>query len=338
VPSARLRRWSHPAWLCAFLLCGGEAFASEPSRAARQGHVTGAEGVRLFYRQAGSGRRGVVFLHGGPGSNFRGQGDVMERLATHGRTVVMYDQRGSGFSDLVSDPKLLTTEHHVRDLEALRSQLGFDRVSLIGMSWGCGLAALYAAAHPDRVERLLLVGPMPPTIGRFRERVATLGRLQPSASLGERQAMVARIRQADDAETVSLCRQLSDISFRLYVVDPTPAKLAHAALRCDIPAAAIRNRYVVETATLGSLGEWDLRKLLAGIRVPSLVVEGAQTNVPLEATREWVAALPNARIVLIPDAGHESFLDQPDAFMKVGDDFLRGRWPKTSTRAVAKDD
>ena len=262
------------AWLAVFLTCGGGgAFASEPARAVREGHLAGAEGVRLFHRQVGDGRQGVVFLHGGPGSNFRGQGDVMERLASHGRTVVLYDQRGSGLSDLVSDPRLLTADHHVRDLEALRKQLGFERMSLIGMSWGCGLAALYAAAHPDRVDRLLLVGPMAPTIERFRERLAALGRLQPQAAIGARQAMVARIRNADDAQTRALCRELSDITFRLYVVDPTPDKLRHAALRCDIPAAAIRNRYVVEAATLGSLGEWDLRTLLRGVRVPSLVVE-----------------------------------------------------------------
>lgn len=332
-------RSSRSAWVAVLFLCGGgEAFASERARAVREGHLTGADGVRLFYRQVGDGRQGVVFLHGGPGSNFRGQGDVMERLASPGRTVVLYDQRGSGLSDLVSDPKLLTADHHVRDLEALRTQRGFERMSLIGMSWGCGLAALYAAAHPDRVDRLLLISPISPTIERFRERLAALGRLQPQAAIGVRQAMVARIRSADDAQTAALCRELSDIAFRLYVVDPTPAKLSHAALRCDIPPASIRNRYVVEAATLGSLGEWDLRTLLRGIRVPSLVVEGAKTNVPLDATREWVAALPNARIVLIPDAGHESFLDQPDAFLKVGDEFLRGRWPKASSRAAAKND
>ena len=321
--------------LLALILAGSGTMASA-SPPAVEGLVNGADGVRLFHRRVGDGRQAIVFLHGGPGSNFRGQGDQMERLASRGRTVVMYDQRGSGLSDLVSDPALLTAAHHVRDLEALRTALGFEHMSLIGMSWGCALAAMYAEAHPGRVERLLLVSPMSPTIGRFRERVAALGRLQPAAALEERQAMVERIRKADDAQAASLCRELSDISFRLYVVDPTAAKLDHAALRCAIPAAAIRNRYVVEAATLGSLGQWDLRPQLAGIRAPSLVVEGARTNVPLEATREWVGALPNARIVLIPDAGHESFLDRPDAFVAIADRFLGGRWPKESSGAGAE--
>ncbi|HET8647899.1 MAG TPA: hypothetical protein VFO85_20555, partial [Vicinamibacteria bacterium] len=74
-----------------------------PDPAAVEGFVSGAGGVRLFYRQVGSGGDLVVYLHGGPGSNFRGNGTDMEPLARH-RTLVMYDQRGSGRSDVVADP------------------------------------------------------------------------------------------------------------------------------------------------------------------------------------------------------------------------------------------
>jgi proline iminopeptidase len=299
--------------------------ASAAARA-QEGQLPGADGVRLFYRKVGAGPQAIVFVHGGPGSNFRGAGDHVERLASGDRTVVLYDQRGGGLSEVVSDPTRLTAEHHVRDLEALRRHFGFERMTLVGLSWGSGLAALYADAHPERVERLLLLSPMSPTVARFRERLAALAGLQPPADVERRKTMLARMTvAANDDEAKALCRELTEMAFRLYLVDPTPARLGHAALRCEIPAVAIRNRSVVDDATLSSLGDWNFLPLLARLKAPALVVEGARTNVPLEATREWAAALPNARLVLIPEAGHEAFLDQPDAFHAIVEEFLAGQ-------------
>jgi proline iminopeptidase len=289
---------------------------------ATEGYFAGVDGIRLFYRRVGRGRDTLVFLHGGPGSNFRGSGDFMEPLAA-GRTLIMYDQRGSGLSEIVADPNRLTAGDHVRDLEALRRHFGIARMTLIGLSWGSGLAAMYAAEHPERVDRLLLVSPMPPTKDFFETRRARLGALLGDAALSRRGRIVASLAAAGDDETVSLCRELSDLTFRLYLAVPTTEKLRQAARRCEIPPAAIRNRPVVEAATVASLGEWDFRPLLARLRMPALVLEGAESNVPLDATRVWADVMPNARLLLIPAAGHELFVDQPATFAEAAEQFLR---------------
>ena len=293
-----------------------------------EGYFPGDGGVRLFHRKVGTGPKAVVFLHGGPGANFRGTGDYIEPLAGADRAVVLYDQRGSGLSNLVTDPALLTAEHHVRDLEALRVHLGVQRMTLIGLSWGAGLAALYTASHPGRVERLVLVSPMAPAKKPFwNERLAKLGALRGEAASARRSEMLAKLPGATDEETAALCRELSDDTFRLYFLHPTPEKLAHAALRCQIPPAAIRNRPVVEAATFASLGDWDFRPKLERVSVPALVVEGRRTKVPLDATREWAVVMPNARLLLIPEAGHEAFVEQPAAFTAAVKQFLGGRFP-----------
>ncbi|MGI9166847.1 MAG: alpha/beta fold hydrolase [Pyrinomonadaceae bacterium] len=110
---------------------------SNPHVDSNEGYFTGADGVRLFYRKVGNGRSSAVFLHGGPGSNFRGNGDFMEPFAAR-RTLIMYDQRGSGLSEIVTDPKLLTAKHHIRDLEALRQHFGIKRMTVIGSLMGFG--------------------------------------------------------------------------------------------------------------------------------------------------------------------------------------------------------
>jgi len=59
------------------------------------------------------------------------------------------------------------------------------------------------------------------------------------------------------------------------------------------------------------------------VKVPALVLEGAETNVPLDATREWVKSLPNARLLLIPNAGHGNWIDQPEAVISAMHEFFR---------------
>src|SRR5687768_7550008 len=149
---------------------------------ATQAMVPGADGVRLFVRRLGTGKDAIVYLHGGPAAGFRGSGEFMEPLAA-GRTLVMYDQRGAGFSDLVADPVKLTLDANVRDLEALRRHLGVERMTLIGLSWGSGLAAAYADRYPNRVDRLVLVSPMPISKALFDARMAKLDALLGAAAV-----------------------------------------------------------------------------------------------------------------------------------------------------------
>ncbi|HEX8151494.1 MAG TPA: alpha/beta fold hydrolase, partial [Thermoanaerobaculia bacterium] len=125
--------------LIALLLLAGCATASVPA----ESYLTTSDGVRLFLRRVGNGPQTVVYLHGGPGAQIADGGYEMDALA-RGRTIVMYDQRGGGRSDMPADAKLYTVARHVEDVEEVRRHLGVDRVSIIGLSWGSALAALYA--------------------------------------------------------------------------------------------------------------------------------------------------------------------------------------------------
>lgn len=291
-----------------------------------EGYFTGADGVRLFYRKLGSGMDVLVMLHGGPGGTMN-NGEEMAPLAK-GRTLIFYDQRGGGRSDLVSDPNLLTTNHHVRDLEALRQHFRLEQMSVLGISWGSGVATLYTAEHPARVARLLLVSPMP--VARFpfgperREKIdAVLGKQKTA-----RQAEIAlRMPTATDDELIALCSEQLSIGMSAYLVDQR--YVTHVANRCkDMSPAAIRNRPNVTRAGMASLGDWDFRPLLRRLKLPVLVFEGAKTSVPLSSTREWAAAPANARLLLVPDAGHEFWAEKSHEFVVAADQFLRGEYPK----------
>jgi proline iminopeptidase len=299
-----------------------------------QGYFTGADGVRLFYRKLGIGHDFVVFLHGGPGLSMGDGGYAMRPLADD-HTLIMYDQRGGGRSDLVKDPALLTADADVRDLEALRQHFGIQKMSLIGLSWGSGLAALYASTHEEAVSRIVFLAPMPIALDPYAkergEKTESLIKPDDKARLKE---LGNRAKTATDKEIPTICREEIRIIFGPYLFHADGHDDDWSEM-CDVPAAAIRNARVVANAVNGSLGNFDLRPTLAKLTMPALIVEGEKTNVPLESTREWAKGPRDARLLLIPDAGHATFVDQPHVLLREIEVFLQGAWP-TNSKKVEK--
>ena len=126
-----------------------------------QEHALPLPDHNLAWYELGSGPT-VIGLSGGPGDDHAYLRPVAEPLASRFHWV-LYDQRGTGRSVLKRlVEETLHPDRFVEDLEALRTHLGEERVSLVGHSWGANLALLYSAAYPDRVERAALValGPL----------------------------------------------------------------------------------------------------------------------------------------------------------------------------------
>ena len=119
------------------------------------------EGNRVYWETCGNpGGKPAVVVHGGPGS---GCTPLHRRFFDPTRyRIVLFDQRGSGRSiPHAGDPETSlehnTTDHLVRDMEALRSHLGIDRWLVFGNSWGSTLALVYGQRHPERVSEMVLV-------------------------------------------------------------------------------------------------------------------------------------------------------------------------------------
>src|SRR5262245_10016993 len=120
------------------------------------------DGVELHYRTEGTGTP-AIFLSGGPGFEVDYMIPVAEFVPTSYQRV-FFEQRGTGRSVARVPPESMTLQQVVEDLEGLRIHLKQDRLFLIGHSWGGMLAIAYAAAHPDRIDRMVLIGPGGPTL------------------------------------------------------------------------------------------------------------------------------------------------------------------------------
>jgi proline iminopeptidase len=294
----------------------------------REGAVQTDDGARLYYRVEGQGRDTVVVVHGGPSLGLAYLAPDLVPL-TRGRAVVHYDQRGIGRSTPVTDPDRLSIERHVEDLDALRAHLGLDRMALLGHSWGGMLAARYAAAHPERVERILLLDPMAPA----RDPFMAMGSARAQEMIRARMDEPARTRleflatTADVADPGELCRERFSLLTPTFFEDPA----ARARSRADFCAGTpetLRNRPEVDGAIFGSLGEWDVRPALGHVRSPVLVVRGAEGAIPREAMEAWAEAFPNARLLTIEGAGHYPHVDRPEVFFLAAETFFDGGWPE----------
>jgi pimeloyl-ACP methyl ester carboxylesterase len=101
---------------------------------------------------------------------------------------------------------------------------------------------------------------------------------------------------------------------------------------CSAPPEAVRY-YFRYTARLTprSLGPWDFTTGLEHVQAPLLVIHGDQDEDNVTAQHEWAAALPNARILVVPGSGRATIADRPEITFAALTAFLRGEWPQGAT-------
>lgn len=102
----------------------------------------------------------IVIIHGGPGGNqYTLERTIGPKLAQQ-FTVIYYEQRGSGRSSKPEDPEDYSIAVLIEDLEGLRRELQIEKMYLLGTSFGSWIAMEYALSYADRVEKLILQGPV----------------------------------------------------------------------------------------------------------------------------------------------------------------------------------
>ena len=292
----RLFKWgtTRPALaLCALLYACGAA-AAQP-----RGRVSGfaeVNGTRLYYEAAGKGPA-VVLLHGGLVDS-RLWDEQMGPLSKHSR-VVRYDLRGYGRSAAPA-AQFWPTE----DLRALLDFLKIERATLVGLSLGGIIAADFALEHPERVERLVLVGP------------GVRGDRQPP---DEKSMNAYRVGAAEGPEKYFEAFLRADLLAGLR--DRPKAREAMRRMMLDNYKALAYLR-----AGLSQSPEPPTIERLGRIKAPTLVVVGSLDSKNLLNIADTLAAkIPGARKVAIPGASHHPPVETPREFNRVLLDFLNGR-------------
>ena len=260
--------------------------------------VRADDGRRLWTVTAGNGP-GLILIHGGPGL-----WDMFEPLVpalAAGHQVHRWDQRGCGRSD-AGGP--YSVGRSLADLDAVRRHFGHPRVALLGHSWGALLALLYALAHPDHVSRLVYVSGTGLSPDRWRPafHAALAARLGPDAE---------RLRELEASRGRGDQREAAILRWSVDFADTRRARVNAEAMATpwfDINHEANR---ALNDEVERTLDEGQLVRACRTLRVPTLILEGAEDLRPRWAVDSLASALPNVARVTLPGVGHVPWLDAP---------------------------
>lgn len=254
-------------------------------------------GIRLYYVQAGQGTP-LLFVHGFPLDHAIWQAQL-EGLADIAH-VIAPDLRGFGRSD--APEGVYTMDMQAQDLCALLDELRVERAVVCGLSMGGYIALAFWRKYAARVRGLILVdtraGADAPAARQGRLEMADKVRQQGAASVAE--AMMPRLLAESTRQTLP------------HVVEFTRTMI----LRQPING--------IVGAQLGMAERPDSTPLLSTISAPTLCVFGAEDVItPVEPEgKSLAAAIPGAKLVVIPNAGHLSNLEQPKVFNAAVREFL----------------
>lgn len=252
--------------------------------------------LRIAYEQAGVGPP-LVLLHGvlGDSREWRRQIDALSDEFT----VLAWDAPGCGRSS--DPPEGFTFHDYAECLAGWLAAIGVERPHIAGLSWGGTLALQVYRDYPDLPMSLLLIATYPGLIGA----------LPPDVYAARIQSL---LRDADLPPEQFVPGWIPGL---LTASAPPGAAEELITMMSDFHPTGYR-RMVIGTA------EVDLRDVLPRIRIPTLLLWGdADQRSPVSVAEQFHAAIPSARFVLLPGAGHQVNMNAPDQFNAEVRDFLR---------------
>lgn len=268
---------------------------------------TAYDGTELAYHEKGEGEP-LLCVPGGPMRASAYFGDL-GGLTAH-RRLILLDLRGTGDSAVPADPATYRCDRLVDDVEALREHLGLEEVDLLGHSAAGNIATLYAARHPKRIRRLVLITPATQSLGL-------------TLDAGDHRA-AARLRK-DEPWYPAAEAALKEIEAGRSPLEVWDAIVPLGYGRWDDAArahqaASAREKNAEAAALFYGDGAFDpagTRAALAGLTAPVLVLAGEYDGAPNPAhAEEFAGYFPGGVRQVQPGGGHFPWLDDPEWFAR----------------------
>ncbi|AIY39469.1 Alpha/beta hydrolase fold [Collimonas arenae] len=293
-----------------------------------KGHYAPSKFGKIYYETEGSGPP-VFLIAGGPGSSHASFHPWFSRLAAE-HTVVYLDNIGRGRSDRLPAQRSseYTVERDAEDIEALRTALGYDRISVIGHSYGGMPALAYALKYPQHVSRLVLSDTLL-NAQSWQENIDSANftaRNQFPEIWEKLMQMRARGVKSGAPEYGDL---YGETELDIYWRDPD---MESKLYRSDDPADGSNSN--VYLSFIGDDPEWQVGGTMKGydpsprmknLTVPTLVFVGRYDRVGTpKIAGEIKAALPAAssKLVVFERSGHRPWVEESDAYFKLLKDFF----------------
>jgi len=288
-----MRRF-HPSVLAVLIAAIGAGTLSAQLQAQAPARETYADlpGVRIWYKDTGGGGVPVVFLHAATGSS-RVWGHQIPAFTAAGYRVIAYDRRGWGRS--VVDPSGPQPGTASDDLAGLMDHLGVDRFHIVATAAGGSIAWDFALSFPQRVRSMVIAN----NTGRVEDE--------------EYQALVRSLRPEKFDELPPEFREVGPM-YRASNPEGTRRwiELEHVSRPPGppMPTQPLKNRLTFA--------------LLERVQTPVLLVSGgADLSAPAPLQKFFADRVKTAEMLVVPNAGHSTYWEQPEVFNRAVLDFIR---------------
>ena len=278
----------------------------EPARETRYAR---SGGINIAYQAVGDGPFDLVFVPGYVTHlelawKLPSFGPWLTEMASFAR-LIKFDKRGTGMSDPVSGAPTLETR--MDDVRAVMDAVGSRRAALFGLSEGASMSVLFAATYPERTAALVLRSAVARTLWAPDY---PWGRTEDAYDREiERELRIFGPREQALATVRSLGR------FDADELEEFVDYLRYGASPGMVEALLQMNRHI------------DIRNVLPAVRVPTLVLHGAEDEiVPPEAGRYLASRIPGARFVELPGVGHLALGGEGDRISVETNRFLKDVW------------
>jgi proline iminopeptidase len=286
-----------------------------------------AHGALIYYKIIGAGQP-LVILHGGPGASHDYMLPYLLPLARHHR-LVFIDERGSGRSEKLEDPAGYTVEAMVEDLEALRERLHLGSINLLGHSYGGVLAQAYALKYERNLEHLVLCSTFHTTAGMnevfrtMREQMTPelrgrIGRHEAAGLFGHgkpyeqnRYTDAYMIAAWGEGYFPYLYQKRPDPNF-----NPVSGTMAWDLYR---EMWGSHGEFIID----GNLKSVEYAEKLPSLRVRTLITVGDNDECAPSLSHAMHELIKGSQLLVLPQSGHMTFVDQPALFNETVDEFLR---------------
>ena len=268
-------------------------------------------GNHVYYKTIGEGRP-MLLMHGGSGLDHTYFRPWLDPLSNEVQ-LIYYDQLGQGRSTRPESYEGISMSTWADEADALRASLGFDRMILLGHSFGGFIAQEYALRHGDHLDGLILCDTAP--VLDYQDVI--MANAQSRGTAEQVQAVIAGLSApvADDDSFRQLWTTILPLYFNNY--DPEVGKQMDEA-----------TQYSAQGFNQGMgvcLPTFNVLSRLNEIKAPTLVLAGRHDWItpPARAAERIHAQIPNAKLVVFEDSGHFPFIEGNKGFLTTVHNWLQ---------------
>jgi proline iminopeptidase len=262
------------------------------------------DGARIFYKSVGAETNyPLIILHGGPGFDHTEMHPWMDSLSDTFRLIYV-DERGQGRSDRV-DPSTLSLHRFAEDVTKLAAAIGLERYALLGHSFGSFITLAHAVEFGDASHYIISGGTasFTETKPEIEANLAGFEPVELREQVTQSWALEPEAKTAEDADR--LWKMQAPFHFMTTESD---------AYR-RFMAASVQTVYAPEVLAYFASMDYpiEFEEQLGSIRRPTLIMTGEydRTCTP-RASREMAAGIPGSELVIVPSAGHMTYVEQPE--------------------------